>query len=141
MCNLTIYIPQKFLYNNNNVIKIQKERGTRMLNSKFVKPAGKLKKYNSYILHVKGDWNDFDYITEETEWDLDGLNYSLPYLSILVDLFDFDCEYRERNYNTIFINEDLVKALERYFDKKDGFYPELLALKNAGKYCLKDYLH
>ena len=61
------------------------------LNSKFVKPARKSKKYNSYILHVKGDWNDFDYITEETEWDLDGLNYSLPYLSILVDLFDFDC--------------------------------------------------
>lgn len=30
------------------------------LNSKFVKPVRKSKKYNSYILHVKGDWNDFD---------------------------------------------------------------------------------
>ena len=137
-CNLTIYIPQKFLYNG-NVIKVQEERGIRMLNSKFVKPARKPKKYNSYILHVKGDWNDSDYITEETEWDLDGLNYSLPYLSILVDLFDFDCEYRERNYSTIFINEDLVKALERYFDKV-GFYPELLALKNAGKILSKRLL-
>ena len=77
---------------------------------------------------------------KETEWDLVGLNYSLPYLSILVDLFDFDCEYRERNYNTIFINEDLVKALERYFDKKDGFYPELLALKNTGKILSKRLL-
>lgn len=110
------------------------------LNSKFVKPVRKSKKYNSYILHVKGDQNVSDYITQETEWDLAGLNYSLPYLSILVDLFDFDCEYRERNYNTIFINEDLVEALERYFDKKDGFYPELLVLKNAGKILSKRLL-
>ena len=110
------------------------------LNSKFVKPVRKSKKYNSYILHVKGDWNNGDYITEETEWDLDGLNYSLPYLSILVDLFDFDCEYRERNYNTIFISDDLVKALERYFANKDGFYPELLALNNAGKILSKRLL-
>lgn len=110
------------------------------LNSKFVKPVRKSKKYNSYILHVKGDWNNGDYITGETEWDLDGLNYSLPYLSILVDLFDFDCEYRERNYNTIFISDDLVKALERYFTNKDGFCPELLALKNAGKVFSKEVL-
>lgn len=111
-----------------------------MLNSKFVKKLSQSKKSKECVLHVKGDWNDSDYIHEETTWEVDELNDALPYFSILVDLFDFDCEYRERNYNTIFINEDLVKALERYFDKKDGFYPELLTLKNAGKILSKRLL-
>lgn len=133
--NLTIYNLLKFLYND-NVIKIQKERGTRMsnLNSIFLKQERNSKKFNSYVLHIKGDWNDSDYITEETEWTVEEMNYSLPYFSILLDLFNFDSEYRRKTHNwSIDITEDMVSALERYFNHNNGFYPELLALKNASK--------
>lgn len=36
------------------------------LNSKFVKSLNKSKKSNLCTLYVKGDWNDADYITEDT---------------------------------------------------------------------------
>ena len=57
------------------------------LNSKFVKQLEKSDNSNLCTLYVKGDWNDADYITEDTHWELAELNKMLPYLSILVDLF------------------------------------------------------
>ena len=104
------------------------------LNSKFVKQLNKPKKSNLYTLHVRGDWNDADYITEDTKWKLDELNNTLPYLSILVDLFAFDNDYQDRTHDySIDIRDDMDSALERYFKRNKKFYSELLALKNAGK--------
>ena len=140
--NLTIYIPQKFLYND-NVIKIQEERGHRMpkLNSKFVKQLEKSDDSNLCTLYVKGDWNDADYITEDTHWELAELNKMLPYLSILVDLFAFDNDYQHRTHDyNIDIRDDMSGALERYFKRKKGFYPALLDLKNSGKAFSKKVL-
>lgn len=104
------------------------------LNSKFVKQLNKSKKSNLCTLYVKGDWNDADYITEDTKWTVDELNNILPYLSILVDLFKFDSEYQHRTHDySIDIRDDIPSALERYFNHNDGFYPELLELKNNKK--------
>ena len=142
LCNLTIYIPQKFLYND-NVIKIQEERGTRMssLNSKFAKQLSQSKKSKYCVLHVKGDWNDSDYIYEETDWKVDEMNDALPYFSILVDLYAFDNDYRHRTHDyEIDIRDDMIGALKRYFKRKKGFYPELLALKGTGKVFSKKVL-
>lgn len=111
------------------------------LNSIFLKQERKSKKFNSYVLHIKGDWNDSDYITEETEWTAEEMNYSLPYFSILLDLFNFDSEYRRKTHNwSIDITEDMVSALERYFNHNNGFYQELLALKNANKVFSKQVI-
>ena len=41
------------------------------LNSKLVKRLKPSKKSNLCTLHVKGDWNDADYITEDTKWTVD----------------------------------------------------------------------
>ena len=123
MCNLTIYIPQKFLYND-NVIKIYKERGTCMssLNSKFVKQLNKSKKSNLCTLYVKGDWNDADYITEDTVWKVDEMNDALPYFSILVDLYNFDKDYRWKNHDySIDIADSLSEPLEFWLDYKKVF--------------------
>lgn len=99
------------------------------------------KKFNSYVLHIKSDWNDADYITEETELTVEEMNYSLPYFSILFDLFNFDSEYRRKTHNwSIDITEDMISALERYFNHNSGFYPELLALKNSSKVFSKQVI-
>ena len=103
------------------------------LNSKFVKQLEKSDDSNLCTLYVKGDWNDADYITEDTHWELTELNKMLPYLSILVDLFAFDNDYQHRTHDySIDIRDDMRGALERYFQRKKGLYSELndLALKN-----------
>ena len=103
------------------------------LNSKFVKQLEKSDDSNLCTLYVKGDWNDADYITEDTHWELAELNKMLPYLSILVDLFAFDNNYQHRTHDySIDIRDDMNGALERYFRCKKGLYSELneLALKN-----------
>lgn len=103
------------------------------LNSKFVKQLEKSDDSNLCTLYVKGDWNDADYITEDTHWELAELNKMLPYLSILVDLFAFDNDYRHRTHDySIDIRDDMNGALERYFQRKKGLYSALneLALKN-----------
>lgn len=111
------------------------------LNSKFVKQLNKSKKSNLCTLYVKGDWNDADYITENTKWTVDELNNALPYLSILVDLFAFDNDYQHRTHDySIDIRDDIPSALERYLKRKKGFYPELLSLKNSGKVFSKKVL-
>ena len=70
-------------------------------------------------MYVKGDWNDADYITEDTHWELAELNKMLPYLSILVDLFAFDSDYKHRTHDySIDIRDDMNGALERYFQRK-----------------------
>lgn len=105
-----------------------------MLNSKFVKKLSQSKKSKECVLHVKGDWNDSDYIHEETTWEVDEMNDALPYFSILVDLYAFDKDYRKRTHDyEIDIRDDMISALKRYFKREKGFYPELLALKSAGK--------
>lgn len=77
------------------------------LNSKFVKQLNSSKKSNLCTLYVKGDWNDSDYITEDTKWTVDELNNVLPYLSILVDLFAFDNDYQHRthDYSALILEE------------------------------------
>lgn len=111
------------------------------LNSKFVKQLKSSKKSNLCTLYVKGDWNDSDYITEDTKWTVDELNNVLPYLSILVDLFAFDNDYQHRTHDySIDIRGDISSALERYLKHKKGFYQELLALKNDGKVFSKKVL-
>lgn len=111
------------------------------LNSKFVKQLNKSKKPNLCTLYVKGDWNDADYITEDTHWELAELNKMLPYLSILVDLFAFDNDYQDRTHDySIDIRDDMNSALERYFKRNKKFYSELLALKNNEKVFSKKVL-
>lgn len=92
-------------------------------------------------MYVKGDWNDADYITEDTKWTVDELNNNLPYLSILVDLFAFDNDHQDRTHDySIDIRDDMNSALERYFKRNKKFYSELLALKNNGKVFSKKVL-
>lgn len=111
------------------------------LNSKFVKQLEKSDDSNLCTLYVKGDWNDADYITEDTHWELAELNKMLPYLSILVDLFAFDNDYQDRTHDySIDIRDDMNSALERYFKRNKKFYSELLALKNNGKVFSKKVL-
>lgn len=111
------------------------------LNSKFVKQLNSSKKSNLCTLYVKGDWNDADYITEDTKWTVDELNNNLPYLSILVDLFAFDNDYQDRTHDySIDIRDDMNGALERYFQRNKKFYSELLALKNNEKVFSKKVL-
>lgn len=96
------------------------------LNPKFVK---QLDRDHSYILHIKGDWNDDNYISENTYWEFaDELNDVLPYLSILVDLFKYDSEHRDYQID---ISENLIGAFERYFHVNNGFCSELWSLKNV----------
>lgn len=96
------------------------------LNSTFVK---QLDPDYSYVLHIKGDWNNDDYISENTHWEFAyELNDVLPYLSILVDLFKYDSEHRDYQID---ISENLIGAFERYLHVNNGFYQELFALKNA----------
>ena len=66
-----------------------------MLDSKLLKPR---KNTNKCKMIIKGDWNDADYITEDTSLTIDDLKESLPYFSILLDLFNFDNDYRRKNY-------------------------------------------
>ena len=97
------------------------------LNPKFVK---QLDQDHSYVLHIKGDWNDDNYISENTHWGFaDELNDVLPYLSILVDLFKYDSEYRDYQID---ISENLIGAFERYLHFNNEFYQELWTLKYAG---------
>lgn len=111
------------------------------LNSKFTKELSQSKKSKYCVLHVKGDWNDSDYITEETDWKVDEMNDALPYFSILVDLYAFDKDYRKRTHDyEIDIRDDMISALKRYFKRKKGFYSELLVLKSAGKVFSKKVL-
>lgn len=96
------------------------------LHPKFVK---QLDPDHSYILHIKGDWGDDNYISEDTHWGFsDDLNQVLPYLSILVDLFKYDSEHRDYQID---ISENLVGAFERYLHFNTGFYQELWTLKNG----------
>lgn len=112
-----------------------------MLDSKFVKKLSQSKKSKECVLHVKGDWNDSDYIHEETTWEVDELNDALPYFSILVDLYAFDNDYQDRTHDySIDIRDDMNSALERYFKRNKKFYSELLALKNNGKVFSKKVL-
>lgn len=93
------------------------------LNSKFVK---QLDTDHSYILHIKGDWGDDNYISEDTHWGFsDDLNQVLPYLSILVDLFKYDSEHRDYQID---ISENLVGAFERYLYFNNGVSERLGAL-------------
>lgn len=104
------------------------------LNSKFVKQLKSSKKSNLCTLYIKGDWNDADYITEDTVWKVDEMNDALPYFSILVDLYSFDKDYRWKNHDyNIDIADSLSEPLEFWLDYKKGFYKELLALKNKKK--------
>lgn len=111
------------------------------LNSKLVKQLKQSKKSNLCALYVKGDWNDADYITEESVWTVEELNDALPYFSILVDLYDFDKDYRwkHRDY-CIEIADSLSEPLEFWLDYKKGFYKELLELKNKKKVFSKALL-
>lgn len=110
-----------------------------MLDLKFLTPR---KDDNKCKLVIKGDWNDADYITEVTSFTIDKINSILPYLSILLDLFKFDNDFRRKfNYSDrikkygyrIDIREDFESALEFYFNYKRNFYLELLNLKNDNK--------
>lgn len=110
-----------------------------MLDLKFLTPR---KDDNKCKLVIKGDWNDADYITEVTSFNVDKINSILPYLSILLDLFKFDNDFRRKfNYSDrvkkygyrIDIREDFESALEFYFNYKRNFYLELLNLKNDNK--------
>jgi hypothetical protein len=110
-----------------------------MLDLKFLTPR---KDDNKCKLVIKGDWNDADYITEVTSFTVDKINSILPYLSILLDLFKFDNDFRRKfNYSDrvkkygyrIDIREDFESALEFYFNYKRNFYLELLNLKNDNK--------
>lgn len=98
-----------------------------MLDSKLLKPR---RGTNKCKLFIKGDWNDADYITEDTSLSIDDLKESLPYFSILLDLFKFDNDYRRktRDYR-IDIRVDFDRALAFYLDHNDNFYPQLLELK------------
>lgn len=97
------------------------------LNPKFVK---QLDPDHSYILHIKGDWGEDNYISEDTHWGFSAdLNQVLPYLSILVDLFKYDSEHRDYQID---ISENLVGAFERYLYFNNGFCQELWTLKYVG---------
>lgn len=62
------------------------------------------------------------------------MNDALPYFSILVDLYNFDKDYRWKNHDyNIDIADSLSEPLEFWLDYKKGFYKELLALKNKKK--------
>ncbi len=114
---------------------------SKFVKKKFVKKLSQSKKSKECVLHVKGDWNDSDYIHEETTWEVDELNDALPYFSILVDLFAFDNDYQDRTHDySIDIRDDMTGALERYFKRKKSFYPTLLDLKNSGKAFSKKVL-
>ena len=111
------------------------------LNSKFVKQLNKSKKSNLCTLYVKGDWNDSDYITEDTVWKVDEMSDALPYFSILVDLYAFDKDYRWKHHDyNIEIADSLSEPLEFWLDYKKGFYKELLELKNKKKVFSKALL-
>ena len=108
-----------------------------MLDSKLLKPR---KSTNKCKLFIKGDWNDADYITEDTSLSIDEMKESLPYFSILLDLFKFDNDYRHktRDYR-IDIRDDFNRALAFYLDHNENFYPQLLELKK-NKEILSDRL-
>lgn len=98
-----------------------------MLDSKLLKPR---RGTNKCKLFIKGDWNDADYITEDTSLSIDDLKESLPYFSILLDLFKFDNDYRRKTRDySIDIRVDFDRALAFYLDHNDNFYPQLLELK------------
>lgn len=108
-----------------------------MLDSKLLKPR---KSTNKCKLFIKGDWNDADYITEDTSLSIDEMKELLPYFSILLDLFKFDNEYRRktRDYR-IDIRDEFNNALEFYLEQNENFYPKLLELKK-NKEILSDRL-
>jgi hypothetical protein len=102
-----------------------------MLNLKYVNPR---KSTSICTLFVKGDWNDADYITEDSTWDIEELNENLPYFSIMLDLYNFDYNYRHktRDYD-IDIRDEFHRALNFYLDYNKEFYQELLDLKKDKK--------
>jgi len=108
-----------------------------MLDSKLLKPR---KSTNKCKLFINGDWNDADYITEDTSLSIDEMKELLPYFSILLDLFKFDNEYRRktRDYR-IDIRDEFNNALEFYLEQNENFYPKLLELKK-NKEILSDRL-
>lgn len=98
-----------------------------MFNSKYVAPR---KITNNCILFVKGDWNDADYITEDTSWSIEDMKEALPYFCILLDLFNFDYDYRHKTHDyNIDIRNDFYEALDFYMDYKENFYDDMLELK------------
>lgn len=108
-----------------------------MLDSKLLKPRSGT---NKCKLFIKDDWNDADYITEDTSLSIDEMKELLPYFSILLDLFKFDYEYRRktRDYR-IDIRDEFNSALEFYLEYNENFYPKLLELKK-NKEILSDRL-
>ena len=115
-----------------------------MLDLKYLNPR---KDDNKCKLVIKGDWNDADYITEDTTWSINELNENLPY--IMVDLFKFDYDFRhkfkysdriEKYVYRIDIRDNLKLALEFYLNYKNNFYPEILNLKNNDNKILSDRL-
>lgn len=117
-----------------------------MLDLKYLNPR---KDDNKCKLVIKGDWNDADYITEDTTWSINELNENLPYFSIMVDLFKFDYDFRhkfkysdsiEKYGYRIDIRDNLKLALEFYLNYKNNFYPEILNLKNNDNKILSDRL-
>lgn len=102
-----------------------------MLNVKYVEPR---KPTDICTLFIKGDWNDGDSIIAKYTWNVDDLNKYLPHFSIVLDLYDFDYKYSQKNYDhTIDIRFKFHQALEFYLDYKKGFYQELLDLKKDKK--------
>ena len=108
-----------------------------MLDSKLLKPR---KSTNKCKLFIKGDWNDADYITEDTSFSVEEMKKDLPYFSIMLDLFKFDNEYRRktRDYR-VDIRDEFDRALAFYLEQNENFYPKLLELKK-NKEILSDRL-
>ena len=92
-----------------------------MLDSKLLKPR---KSTNKCKLFIKGDWNDADYITEDTSFSVEEMKKDLPYFSIMLDLFKFDNEYRRktRDYR-VDIRDEFDRALSFYLEQNENFYP------------------
>lgn len=108
-----------------------------MLDSKLLKPR---KGTNNCTLIVKGDWNDADYITEDTSWNLDEMKEALPYFSIMLDLFKYDYNYRHKTQDyRVDIRADFNKALDFYLEHEENFYKKLQKLKK-NKEILSDRL-
>lgn len=108
-----------------------------MLDSKLLKPRSGT---NKCKLFIKGDWNDADYITEDTSLSIEEMKELLPYFSILLDLFKFDNEYRRKTRDySIDIRDEFNSALEFYLEQNENFYPKLLELKK-NKEILSDRL-
>ena len=98
-----------------------------MFNSKFVQQR---QLTDECTLIVKGDWNDADYITEDTSWNIEEMKEALPYFCIILDLYNFTYDYRHKTYGySIDIRDEFYAALNFYIKYKKDFYDDMLELK------------